>query len=100
MKICCNFSLTKFIQNCSKPFLCRGKATKSVSDLRHNIPPTAFGWLTSNRTDLEYLKSVNVEHSDTELFVWLLDGFIYGLEKTNIEKKECLCISTICAKVC
>lgn len=23
IKICCNFSLTKLIQNCSKPFLCR-----------------------------------------------------------------------------
>lgn len=32
IKICCNFSLTKFIQNCSKPFLCRGKVTKSDSD--------------------------------------------------------------------
>lgn len=37
MKICCNFSLTKFIQNCSKPFLCRAKAIKSVSDLYHDI---------------------------------------------------------------
>lgn len=38
IKICCNFSLTKFIQNCSKPFLCRSKAIKSVSDLYPNVP--------------------------------------------------------------
>lgn len=25
IKICCSFSLTKLMQNCSKPFLCRGK---------------------------------------------------------------------------
>lgn len=36
----------------------------------------------SNRTDLEYLKAVNIENSNTELLVWLLDGFIDGLEKT------------------
>lgn len=50
----------------------------------------------SNRTDLKYLKAVNIEYSNTEFFVWFLDGFIYGLEKTEIENNECLRIYTIC----
>lgn len=36
----------------------------------------------SNGPDLEYLKAVNIENSNAELLVWLLDGFIYGLERT------------------
>ena len=27
MKICCSFSFTKLMQNCSKPFFCGGAAT-------------------------------------------------------------------------
>lgn len=30
-------------------------------------------------TNLEYLKAVNVKYSNTEFFIWFLDGFIYGL---------------------
>ena len=40
----------------------------------------AINW---NRTNLEYLKAINVKHSNAELFVWFLDGFIYGLKKTG-----------------
>lgn len=46
----------------------------------------------NNRPDLEYLKAVNIEDSDAELLVWLLDGFIYGLEKTEKERNECFII--------
>lgn len=42
-----------------------------------------------NRPDLEDLKAVNIQNSDTELLVWLLDGFIYGLEKTKKRKETC-----------
>lgn len=30
IKICCSFSLTKLIQNCSKPFLCRGRTQSGL----------------------------------------------------------------------
>lgn len=48
--------------------------------------------MTSNRPDLEYLKAVNIQNSNAELLVGLLDGFIYGLGKTEKEQ-ECLIIS-------
>lgn len=44
-----------------------------------------YGTVRCKGTDLEYLKTINVKHSDAEFFMWLLDGFIYGLEKTDRE---------------
>lgn len=34
-------------------------------------------------TNLKYLKAINVKHTDAELFVRFLDGFIDGLEQTG-----------------
>lgn len=38
--------------------------------------------------NLEYLKAINVKYSNTEFFIWFLDGFIYGLEKTDRVRAE------------
>lgn len=35
------------------------------------------------KTNLEYLKAINVEDSNAELFIRFLDGFIDGLEWTK-----------------
>lgn len=74
IKICCSFSFTKLIQNCSNPFLCRSKqllqaltlAQSSRLKLNHAI-------------HLKNLESVNIQNADAELFDGLLHGFVYGL---------------------
>lgn len=44
--------------------------------------------VSCKRTNLEDLKAINVKYSDTEFFMWFLNGFIYGLEKTDRLKAE------------
>lgn len=44
--------------------------------------------VSCKRTYLEYLKTINVKYADAEFFIWFLDGFIYGLEKTDTERER------------
>lgn len=53
-----------------------------VATYIYNVP------VSCKRTNLEYLKAINVKDSDTEFFIWFLDGFIYGLEKVERARTE------------